>query len=236
MSTFALFLHFPGIVWTTLVGISLVYWLFVVSGLVHFGEGADAAEGLGHVGHGDVDVGHADAGDVGDAGGHDADAGYDVDEAAGAAGFFRLRNVPVTVAASLIAFFSWLVTLVGLTLARHYAVYLSLLSEVGLAFVLAPLVGFLCTKLAVRPLTPLLQPRRAKSSRDLLGQSCTIRTGEADERFGEATVKDTGADLVLRVRVEGGAPMKRGDEGVIVGFDEEREEYIVAPIDEIKRR
>jgi hypothetical protein len=26
--------------------------------------------------------------------------------------------------------------------------------------------------------------------------------------------------------------MKRGEEGLIVGFDEEREEYVVAPLDE----
>ncbi len=96
------------------------------------------------------------------------------------------------------------------------------------AFVVAPLLAFPLTKLATRPLAPLLTPRRAKSSRDLIGQSCVIRTGSADERFGEAVVKDTGPDLVLRVRVEGTA-MKRGEEGVIVGFDEEREEYIVEP-------
>ena len=239
MSAFALFLHFPVAVWTVLVAISLVYWLFVMSGLVHLGEGADGgAEGLGH----GADAGHADlgdAGDAGDVGGHDVDGGHEAfaseDAPAGIAGFFRLKDVPVTVSFSLVSFFSWILTLVALW-ATHQAHYdPGMVVKALLAFVVAPLLAFPLTKLATRPLAPLLTPRRAKSSRDLLGQTCTIRTGQADERFGEALVKDTGAEIVLRVRVEGVA-MKRGEEGVIVGFDEEREEYIVAPMDEASGR
>lgn len=240
MTAFALFLHFPVAVWTVLVAISLVYWLFVMSGLVHLGEGADGgAEGLGH--GGDLHAGHAEIGDAGDAadGGVQADGGHELgaseDAPAGIAGFFRLKDVPITVSFSLISFFSWILTLVALW-ASHQAHYdPGLLVKALLAFVVAPLVAFPLTKAATRPLAPLLTPRRAKSSRDLLGQTCTIRTGEADERFGEALVKDTGAEIVLRVRVEGVA-MKRGEEGVIVGFDEEREEYIVAPIEEASSR
>lgn len=237
MSALATLIHFPVAVWTVLVAISLVYWMFVMIGLVHLGEGApelgDASD-LGDAGH--EAIGH-DAADVGhEAPGHQAagaeghDLGAD-DAPGGLAGYFRLRNVPLMVAASLVSFFAWVLTLLALVAIGRLGWSVGALGQSLVAFVAAPILAFPLAKLATRPLAPLLTPRRARSARDLIGQSCVIRTGSADERFGEATVKDTGPDLVLRVRVEG-ASMKRGEEGVIVGFDEEREEYLVAPLDE----
>lgn len=254
MSALAPLFAFPVAVWTVLVAISLVYWLSVMSGLVHFGEGADGgAEGLGHElggGHevGDMgDVGGHDVGDVGghdvDAGGHDAgDAGgHDVDADGGGAqhgamgaGAFRLKNVPITVSVSLVSFFAWIVSLIaqwGMVKAGYDAgmVVRCLVTLFG-----APILAFPMARLVTKPLAPLLTPRRAKSHRDLIGQTVTIRTGEADAKFGEALVKERGADLVLRVRVEGTA-MKRGQEGVIVAFDEIKEEYVVASLEEVDK-
>lgn len=230
MNALAPLIHFPTAVWTVLVAISVVYWLFVMSGLVHLGEGGPDV---------DVDVGghevDAPGHDVGD--GHDVADGHDVggdDVGAGIAGFFRFRHVPLTVAVSLVSFFAWVLTLAATFTMARAGYDAGLLVKSLIAFVAAPLLAFPLARLATRPLAPLLTPRRAKSSRDLIGQSCVIRTGQADDRFGEAVVKDTGADLILRVRVEGSS-MKRGEEGVIVGFDEAREEYVVAPLDEHRR-
>ncbi len=239
MSALAPLLAFPVVAWTVLVAISLVYWLFVMSGLVHLGEGMDGgAEGLG-AGGTDVDL-HADA--HVDAGADGADGADAADGADGADGpghhaahglltVFRMRDVPITVQFTLIAFFAWVVSFVA-TWAMHRAGHdPTLLVRCLIAFVGAPLVAMPLAKVAARPLAPLLTTRHAKSSRDLIGKTCTIRTGEANETFGEAVVKDTGADLVLRVRVEGGA-LRRGEEGLIVGWDEEREEYLVQSMDE----
>lgn len=242
MSALAPLLQFPAAVWTVLVGIATIYWLFVMSGLLHMGDGAHDVGELG----GDVDaldapeLGH----DVGghDVGGHDVDAphadadapGGADDAAPGFADLFRLKGVPLTVAFSLVSFFAWILTLLSLFALARAGVALGGVAKGAIAFLGAPLLAIPLAKLATRPLAPLLTPRRARSARDLIGQSCTIRTGEATDRFGEALVKDTGADLVLRVRVEGPA-MKRGEEGVIIGFDEAREEYVVAPLEEHRR-
>ena len=65
MNALAPLIHFPTAVWTVLVAISVVYWLFVMSGLVHLGEGGPDV---------DVDVGGHEV----DAPGHDVGDGHDV--------------------------------------------------------------------------------------------------------------------------------------------------------------
>ena len=69
-------LSFPGVVYTVLLGVVLVYWLFVVLGAIHLGDGsADGHfDGIGE--HG------ADVGDVGH-GGADGDVDVDVDGSEG---------------------------------------------------------------------------------------------------------------------------------------------------------
>ncbi|HEX7451636.1 MAG TPA: glycine zipper family protein, partial [Polyangiaceae bacterium] len=82
----ALALSFPCVVYTVLLGVVLVYWLFVVVGAVHLGDGSDGAlgsfdpEGAIGAGKGALEgaakgalQGHLDgmadaAGDVGDVG------------------------------------------------------------------------------------------------------------------------------------------------------------------------
>jgi hypothetical protein len=245
MTALAPLLAFPVAVWTVLVAISLVYWLFVMSGLVHLGEGVDG----GAEGASEGTAGAIKGALEGAAGGHGPDIDGDVDldgpeadvdagEGGPAHGFlaaFRMRDVPITVSFSLVAFFSWALCLVA-NFAAHRAAYEpGMLVKCLLCFVAAPLFALPIASLVTRPLAPLLTTRKAKSSKDLIGKTCTIRTGEANATFGEALVKDTGADLVLRVRVEGDA-LKRGEEGLIVGWDEQRGEYIVESMDEAMGR
>lgn len=239
MSALAPLLAFPTVVWTVLLAIALVYWLFVMSGLVHLGEGADGAadgvaDGASSAVKGALEgAAHADGPDGPDL---DGDADLDLDGDAhgplhGILAFFRMRDVPVTVSFSLVVFFAWALCLSAQTIVAkvgldpHWAVR-ALVGLLG-----APLVALPLAKLATLPIAPLLTVKKAKSSKDLIGKTCTIRTGTADASFGEAVVKDTGVDLVLRVRVDGGS-LSRGQEGLIVGFDEEREEYLVASMEE----
>ena len=250
MSALAPLLAFPVAVWTVLVAISLVYWLFVMSGLVHLGEGVDggadgAAEGASGAIKGALD---------GAAGGHGPEVDGDLDVDAGGEGAggadgpgashgpfhgllaaFRMRDVPITVSFSVLSFFAWISCLLAAWISGRAGYDPGVLVRCAFAFVVAPTLALPLAKLATKPLAPLLLTKRAKSAKDLIGKTCTIRTGQADEKFGEAVVKDTGADLVLRVRVEGSA-LKRGEEGLIVGFDEEREEYLVASMDEAMGR
>ena len=58
-----------------------------------------------------------------------------------------------------------------------------------------------------------------------------VRTGTVTDRFGEAMLDDGGAGLVVRVRVESGERLERGDQAVIVGYDPERQQFTVAPME-----
>ena len=49
-------------------------------------------------------------------------------------------------------------------------------------------------------------------------------------KFGEATLHDGGAGLVLRVRIEDGKQLARGEQALIVDYDAELETYLVEPM------
>jgi hypothetical protein len=243
---FVLALSFPSVVFTVLLGVVLVYWTFVMVGVIHIGEGSEGAldghidgatkgmlEGaVDHVGGGHVDVGdlgggHGD-GDFGD--GDDGDANGAL---AAIMSALHLRSVPATVVFSLIVTFAWLVSVVSMQLVTRLAPALSgvLLSAAVLlgSFLLAlPL-----TSVAARPLAKVFAPKHAPAKSDFVGRTCVIRTGSVTEKLGEATLHDGGAGLVLRVRVEGGKQLSRGEQALIVDYDAERETYLVEPMRDV---
>lgn len=221
----AIALTFPSVVYTVLLGVVLVYWLFVMIGAVHLdGDGAadGALDGIdgGHAGL----EGHGDVGDVG--GGHGG-------ALSGILASLELRSAPVTVVFSVLVLFAWLFSVLGMQAAN------ALLSEASLTlarfavFVLAPLVALPFTSVAIRPLARVFLPSVSTEKRDLVGKICTVRTGTVTDRFGEALLEDGGAGLVVRVRVETGEVLKRGAQVVILGYDEERQEFTVAPMDNL---
>ena len=125
-------LSFPSVVYTVLLGVVLIYWAFVMVGVIHIGEGSEGALD-GHVDgaakglmegatkglmEGAVDQLHAGHVDVGDIGG-DGDIGdVDVDESGSALAAImsalHLRSVPATVILSLIITFAWLCSVVSM--------------------------------------------------------------------------------------------------------------------------
>ncbi|HVJ92899.1 MAG TPA: glycine zipper family protein [Labilithrix sp.] len=238
-------LSFPAVVYTVLLGVALVYWLFVVVGAAHvnlLGEGvadgaadaaADAAiEGVAKGALEGATKGmlegvaeQADGGQLAHAGGG---------ESAGIIASLKLRAAPATVVLSLIMLFSWIFTMVGMRVAETLlpvegtALFLAKL----VLFVLAPMVALFPTSLAIRPLARVFTPVKATTHDALVGKICTVRTGTVTERFGEATLDDGGAGVVVRVRVESGEKLARGDQAVIVGYDPDKQEFTVAPMDD----
>jgi hypothetical protein len=245
MSVLHTLVSLPVAVWTVALGIALVYWLFVIAGVVDLGEGGDgaiegaakgAAEAIGHGLDGAADGAdgafeHADAGDAGGDGAHGGQSGG----LASSLGAMNLRKVPATLSISMLIFFSWagalaLTAIVDALLTGTALTAAHWICTLGVA----PLCALPLAGIAVRPIAPLFAHRLAKSHHDLIGRTCTVRTGEVNQKFGEAVVEEMGAELVLRVRVDG-APLKRGEEGLIIGWDAEREEYLVEALDESLR-
>lgn len=233
-------LGFPMAIYTGLLALALVYWISVLVGVAHLDlDGADgaadgAADALGG-GH-DVDVGgHDVGGHDGDVGGHDGDVDGDADadgdgDGHGVLGALKLGNAPTTIVASLILFFSWLFGMFGAAAIDAYGFGIG--AKLGL-MVVVPILSLFPTSILIRPLARTLKPIRATKNTQLVGKLCTIRTGTVTDKFGEAMLDDGGAGMVVRVRVESGEKLARGEQAVIVGYDEERQEFTVAPMPDV---
>ncbi len=241
---FVLALSFPSVVFTVLLGVVLVYWAFVMVGVIHIGEGSEGALD-GHIDgatkgmlEGAVDHmggGHADVGDIGGDGDIDVGDGDDGGSGALAAimSALHLRSVPATVVFSLIITFAWLVSVVSMQVVTRSLPGLSgpLLS---LGVLLASFVLSLpLTSLAARPLAKVFALKHAPVKSDFIGRTCVVRTGSVTQKLGEATLPDGGAGLVIRIRIEDGKQLARGEQALIVDYDAERETYLVEPMRDV---
>jgi hypothetical protein len=246
---FVLALSFPSVVFTVLLGVVLVYWTFVMVGVIHIGEGSEGAlegklegatkgllEGAVHglEAHGDLgDFGDAadlgDAGDAGDALGHtEAPGGL-----AALVSALHLRSVPATVIISLVVTFSWLVSVVVMQLVTRAAPALAGYGLSAVVVLVAPVLALPLTSIAARPLAKVFVVRRAPAKSDLIGQTCVVRTGTVNDKFGEATLADGGAGLVLQVRVDVNKQLSRGEQALIIDYDSERETFLVEPMSDL---
>jgi len=232
-------LSFPSVVYTTLLGVALVYWVFVMVGAVHLDADGAADGAMDGALDGAVKgaaEGAADA--VAGHGGHGHDGGGDLDASDGDGGALsgliaslKLRAAPATVVLSFLTLFSWLASVLAMQAAHGLSPDLAASIFVRAAvFLVAPLVALPLTSLAVRPLARVFTHAKAVTKQDLVGKICTIRTGTVTDRFGEALLEDGGAGLVVRVRVETDEKLARGDQALIVGYDAERHEFTVAPM------
>jgi hypothetical protein len=221
-------LQFPTVLFTIVLGIVLVYWLFVLLGALDvdlFGGDVDvditgAAKGIGDVltggAKGGAEAFHADA----DAGG---DAHGDVD-GGGLWHGLGLGDVPVTISVSLIVMVGWC----GSLLATHYVAGSAGWQRVAV-LVLAIVVALPIAALLVRPLAPVFAVKEGKSNADYIGHGCTITTGSVDDNFGQATIEDGGTVLVIQVRCGERGKLARGDKALIIEFDQARQAYVVEP-------
>lgn len=238
---------FPSVVYTVLLGVMLIYWLVVMTGVVHIGDGSDGAlDGLdvggGHDGlelgggHDGLDVGGGHDG-VADGGG-EAELNLDTHHAgtgllASLLSVFRLRKIPATISISLILTFCWLTSVVAMQIVSR-----SNSPAPGLAFRIivllgAPVFALPISALVSIPLAKVFVQHQAPSKSGLIGMTCRLRTGKVTDRFGEAILEDGGAGLILQVRVEAESTLKRGDLAMIVDFDDKKDSFLVVPLDSV---
>jgi hypothetical protein len=238
---FVLALTFPSVVFTVLLGVVLIYWAFVMVGVIHIGEGSEGALD-GHIDGATKGMLEGATkgvleGSVEHVGG---DGDFDLDDGgephgvlAAVMSALHLRSVPATVVFSLIATFAWLVSVVTMQIVTRLAPTL-LGAPLSFGVLLASLILALpLTSIAARPLAKVFAPKYAPVKRDFVGRTCIVRTGSVTTKFGEATLHDGGAGLVLRVRVDGAQQLGRGEQALIVDYDPERETYLVEPMRDV---
>jgi hypothetical protein len=144
---------------------------------------------------------------------------------------FGLTKVPITVSVSFIVLLGWVFCSLGmLELPR-------ILGDALPSAVVGAVVGLgslvLATPLAgvvSRPLAPLFTIHKAKTRRHYIGETATVLTQRVDERFGQGEIHDGGAGLTVQIRTRSGAAVSKGDEVLVISFDDDHEAYIVEPL------
>ncbi|HHH30450.1 MAG TPA: DUF1449 family protein [Polyangiaceae bacterium] len=234
-------LSMPTVVFTVLLGMMVLYWISVVAGALDIElfdpgslDGVDGAlEGVdGALEGADGALEGADGAAEGADGAAegDADAEGGPSGLAGALHALRLRYAPLTIVISFIALFGWVVSFFA---SQYLAPVIPGGAWIGSAVVLvvAVVVAIPLTSLITRPMAPLFHNASAKKNRDLIGLGVTIRTGRVDASFGQATLDDGQAKLLLHVRCEADNTLARGDQALIVNWNEDANTFDVEPMD-----
>ncbi|MBN2621802.1 MAG: hypothetical protein JXA83_00480 [Acidimicrobiales bacterium] len=218
-------LGFPAVIFTVLLVPVVLYWATVLAGAL------------------DVDL----LGDIGGEGpdvGLDPDADAAVDGGDGAlSGWWQalgLAGVPVTIVASLVVLFGWLVALVATAAADVWDVAAVVRLLGGLVtIVVAAAAGALAASVVARPLGRVFATTQAESRTAFVGRTCIVRTAEVTATFGQAEAADpSGATVLVPVRVarqdgRAGVPsLRRDDEALIFDYDPAAEVFLVCPVDD----
>lgn len=197
---------YPTGIFTTLLGVVLIYWLLALVGIVDFESGG-------------VDIEQGTDGDVADLG---TLASYVV--------AFGLHGVPFSIVLSLLVLVSWTLSCLGgmwlLPLLPGTApVYAGgtvlALASVSLA---VPVAARL-----VRPLRGLFVTHAAIHNASLVGQSCKVLTQTVDDKLGRAEVAQRGTSLNIRVWAPTPNTLVRGSQARIVGYEEKSARYRIEP-------
>lgn len=192
-------LSFPTIVYSMLLAVITLYWVLAVTGLAD----GDAVDGL---------VGDGDAPDAGAAAAMISKLGLD--------------GVPITVVATTLVFTAWLGT---------YFVHLLVLGGLpsglrtvaGMGTLVAALVPAVAvTSIVLRPVRRVIA-RLRPMERSLVGSSAVVVTPTLSGDYGQASVDDGGAGLILQVRHDDPNQLQRGDRIVLIEYIESQNAYRV---------
>ena len=206
MSIWHVLSSFPTAIPSVLLAVLLIYWLLSMIGLADMGDALEA----------DIDAGHAT---------HDAPAMHTL---AGYLVALGLGGVPLSVVASLLAFFTWFATIVM----HHYVLAMlpaGLLHTLGgiAALLLAAALSIPLTARALKPMRGLFVQHSARTNESLVGLDCRIVTRSVDRGFGRAEVDSPGATINIRVWAEVPNTLEKHSHAIIVAYDGATGQYEV---------
>ncbi len=204
---------FPTAVFTLFLFVCILYWFIAMLGMI------------------DLDFLQIDAPD----GDFSSDGGGDMGPVAGLLFKLKLTGVPFPIVFTLLTLFGWIIS--------YYAVYfLSAVMSIALfkyligAVIL--LVSFylsaVITSFVIRPLKRFFDVANQEVEKHVVGQVAVVRTARVDQQFGEATVEDGGAGLIVKVRSYKEEEFKRGDRVVLLEYMADENVFKVVSEEEFK--
>lgn len=194
---------YPTAIFSFVLLLCSFYWLIAVLGLV------------------DLDILDVDLPEP------DADIG-NINILAGLLMKFGLNGVPVTIILTLISMNGWLLCYFGV----HFFVTdieIALIQFLAgtAVFLVSLYASVMLTAQLIKPIRKFFVNETKNSQKTILGQTVILRTSRIDAKFGEATMNDGGAGLVLKVRTDEVNSFKKGERLVPIEYLESTNTYRV---------
>lgn len=205
-------LTFPTLAYSIVLAVCVMYWLLAATGLVD-ADGPDHLLGSG-----------GDGADDGDASG-----------VAAMLSKLGLSGVPVMIVLTVLAFVGWLgAYFAQLLLLQHLPDSLRWVAGLGVAVVML-VPGVFVTSMLLRPLSRALLRLRPPVEPSILGRTAVVSTPSVDAGYGQATMDDGGAGLVLQIRDVESGRFKRGDRVVLIEYLGDKHAYRVMSEEQFQR-
>jgi len=200
--------QFPTVIYSTLLGIVVVYWVVGMLGLIDLDFSGDA----------DLDI------EV------DSDVDFSAGGLTGLFLTFGLTGVPFTLVISIVILICWLISF-------YLQFYLlTWLPDGWLYYFMGAVSNFIIflislpiTAIVIHPLKGMFKSVETTSSHNLVGSDATIATGTVSETFGQARLFNNGAEILVDVRCDPEHTFKLGDKVLVIKYLQENHAYIVAP-------
>jgi hypothetical protein len=197
--------------YTLMFGTAMAYWILYVVGAV----GADLLDFDLDV---DTDM-DADA---------DIDMDGDVHHGGGifatAMKFLHAGDIPLTVVASTMTMGMWIASV----LLNYYMHNDKLVIALGLMIPIV-VIGMLFTRIGLQPFLPILRKAFDESGDvvEIIGKMGNVVSLEATAAYGQVEIAVKGSPITINVKTKGDEVLKKGDEAVVFGRDDDGETYLV---------
>ena len=201
-------LSYPTTIFTVLLLVVVVYWLLALVGFVDF-----ESTGL------DLEVELQADGDPGE-----------LSTLAGYAVAMGLHGVPFSIVVSILVLLSWtLCCLAGQWVLAGLGSGIIFWVSGTVILLLSLAASIPLTALLIRPMRGLFVIHHAIGNASLVGQTCVVLSQRVDERFGRAAVQQQGAHIHIRVWMHPPQTLVKGDQALIMAYDETTRHYLVRP-------
>lgn len=129
-------------------------------------------------------------------------------------------GVPVVITLTSIILLGWLICyylahfFLGVFLGNVHSGILRFVLGIPV-FAVSLIAAAWLTTFLMKPLRGVFNRSTEQAHKHILGQRAVVRTSRVDENFGEATLDDGGAGLILKIRSDGEDVFTKGDRVVI---------------------
>ena len=200
---------FPTGIYSILLAILMVFWLFTVLGAI------------------DIDIISFDL---------EFEAEGDIPGFAGLLHTLGLSGVPFTIVLTILVFLAWVMTylvsnyVTPLIPTDILKILVSVATLIGSFLIAVPI-----TAKIIEPLKKLSAENKAKTKIDFLGQPCKVTSQTVDEEFGQGRIHSSNGDVIIvRIRASKSEQFKKGDIVRAISFDEPNNLYQVVSNDEFE--